>query len=67
MPEHAVPADPIITSTSAYPVFASKAEYLTAVENANERGELSERREVLYRLSNTDVSTWADPTARHDA
>ena len=67
MPSHSTASDPIISNIAAYPVFASKAEYLTAVENANERGELSERREVLYRLSNSDTSTWADPTARHDA
>ena len=67
MPSHSTASDPIITSTSAYPVYASKAAYLDDLEIWMEQQNLSKQREVLYRLSNTDTSTWGDPTVRHDA
>lgn len=67
MPEHAVPANPTIGDLVAYPVYSSKAAYLTDLEEAMEQQNLSKQREVLYRLSNTDTSTWGDPTVRHDA
>lgn len=61
-------SDTLITSTTPYPVFASKAAFLTALEQAVEQeNNKAAFREVLYRLSNTDTSTWADPTVRHDA
>jgi len=57
------------TNTTAYPPFASKADFMTAFEQSYEiLGNQRElHREILWRLSNTDTSGWADPTARHDA
>ena len=62
-------SDPIITSTSAYPVYADKATYMGDLEDAMEQhgSDMSRLRWVLYRLSNTDTSNWGDPTVRHDA
>ena len=63
-------SDPIITSTSAYPVFASKAAYMGELEDAMEQAgsDMSHLREMLYRLSNTDTDNWtSDSTVRHDA
>ena len=56
-----------ITSTDLYPVFASKATFMSALEEAYERGNVAKLREILYRLSNTDTDNWtSDSTARHD-
>ena len=67
MPGHGTASSPLITNTTAYPVYATKAAYLDDLENAMEQQNLSKQREVLYRLSNTDTSTGGDPTVRHDA
>lgn len=57
-----------ITNTTSYPVFASKAALLLELREIVESRMVSPERamETLWRLSNTDTSTFADPTARHD-
>lgn len=56
-----------ITSTTLYPVFTSKAAFMSALEEAFERANIAKLREILYRLSNTDTDNWTgDSTARHD-
>lgn len=57
------------TSTTRYPVFASKAALMAELkrimdQNGNNHDYLYE---LLHRLSNTDTSTFADPTGRGDA
>ncbi len=54
-------------STTVFPVFASKESFLTALREMADSGQREAiLHEVLYRISNTDTSTWADPTARSD-
>ncbi len=52
--------------TDLYPVFASKAALLLKLEEVIEQRNYSDQRELLLRLSNTDTSTFADPTASHE-
>jgi len=54
-----------LTDTTNYPVFESKAEFMAELEN--EKHNIDRIMQALYQLSNTDTSTWADPTVRHDA
>lgn len=65
MPEAALD----ITSTDTFPVFATKAAFMTALQHAIDQ--YGSNRdiffELLYRLSNTDTDNWtAGSTARHD-
>lgn len=58
-----------ITSTTRYPVYATKTAYLTDLRQAIEQHSCDKSRmvEILYRLSNTDTDNWtADSDARHD-
>ena len=55
-----------ITDTDLYPVYDSKADFLLDFEQSIETGGRQKQLEVLWRLSNTDTSAWADGDARHD-
>lgn len=55
-----MPVDP--TSTSVFPTFASKAELLTWIKENLTHIQPDRAYELLARLSNTDTSTFADPT-----
>ena len=49
---------------SDFPAFDAKEDFLTAMgQNLRNPTALQE---LMFRLSNTDTSAWADPTARHD-
>jgi len=55
---------PDYTNTTNYPVFASKAAFMTAMHeqmeaNCNDHNKIVE---IMQRFSNTDTSTFADPT-----
>lgn len=65
MPESATP----ITNTTRYPVYASKAAFLLDLRQLIDHGMQDRAKAIhmLYRLSNTDTSGFADPTVRHDA
>ena len=56
------------TSTPHFPVFASKAAFMTAYEQLiYQRGASRDLfLQLIYQLGNTTTSGWADPTARHD-
>ena len=59
----------VITSTTTYPVYATKAAFLTDLRQHIEVRAGNDRKllEILYRLSNTDTDNWtAASTARHD-
>lgn len=60
-------ADAVRTNTTTFPVFASKEAFMTALREMADTSALRNiDHELLYRISNTNTSTWADPTARHD-
>jgi citrate lyase beta subunit len=58
----------LITNATAYAVYATKAAFMTDLEDAIEQADKAKQREVIYKLSNTDTDNWTgDSTARHDA
>lgn len=55
-----------VTDTTRYPVFATKAAFMTALMEAGVQKD-EKLREILYRLSNTDTDNWtAASDSRHD-
>lgn len=56
---------PAPTDTTAYPAFTSKAQMLTEILRELESGAKNVE-QLMYRLSNTNTSTFADPTARNE-
>jgi len=59
----------VLTDATAYPVYASKALALADLVRELEQGATNIKRlwNIVYRLSNTNTSTFADPIVRHDA
>jgi len=56
-----------ITDTTDYPVFATKAAFMTALLEGMETRNEKIIWNALFRLSNTDTDNWtAASTARHD-
>ena len=49
-----------VTDTAVYPVFADKEAMFVVLQEAI--GNKDRLMEFAWRLSNTDTSTWADPT-----
>lgn len=56
-----------ITDTTLYPPFTSKALMMAAIKEGVEARNEAKLTETLYRISNTDTSSFSDATARHDA
>ena len=60
----------VLTDTSAYAVYATKAAFMDDLESImeDEGRDKEHLRHLLYRLSNTDTDNWtAGSTVRHDA
>lgn len=49
-----------VTSTTLYPAYTTKAAFLLDLGQNLDRPD--KLQEIMYRLGNSDTSSWADPT-----